>query len=247
LEHVVLLDIEESLPRGVRPIWIADRGYARALLLEQNEREGRAYLLRGRGGTGIEIAGRRMKLRALPAGPTPARFPDVAYQARRKVRVDVVTVRDPAFEESWYLLAPPALRGLLSPERVVDLYRERMRIEQSFRDFKTHLGLRGLRLHKDVAARTGRLLLAFLVVYALCVLLGESPLGQAARTTLETPRATPRHGTRRTLSALTLAMLMLAHPAWRAPSLRFLLRLLRSGRAKHPWLPVARPPFFNPP
>jgi len=58
----------------------------------------------------------------------------------------------------------------------VELYRERMQIEQSFRDFKTHLGLRGLNLQIDIASRMGRLLLAFCLTWVLSVLLGESPL-----------------------------------------------------------------------
>ena len=33
----------------------------------------------------------------------------------------------------------------MSSDVVVALYRERMQIEQSFRDFKTHLGMRGLK------------------------------------------------------------------------------------------------------
>jgi hypothetical protein len=61
LEHIFLLDTEQSLPEGVVPVWIADRGYARALLLEQSKREGRIYIIRGRGGTLISFQGRRMK------------------------------------------------------------------------------------------------------------------------------------------------------------------------------------------
>lgn len=95
-----------------------------------------------------------------------------------------------------------AYRKLLENDLVVNLYRERMQIEQSFRDFKAHLGLRGLNLQIDIAARMGRLLLAFCLAYVLCVLLGESPLGEQARRGFEIPRRIPRHGTRRTLSAL---------------------------------------------
>ena len=52
-----------------------------------------------------------------------------------------------------------------------------MQIEQGFRDFKTHLGVRGLRLQVRVAERLGRLLVGFCLAYAVLLLLGSSPLG----------------------------------------------------------------------
>ncbi|MBI5182602.1 MAG: hypothetical protein HZA06_06815 [Nitrospirae bacterium] len=72
LEHIFLLDTEQALPAGVAPVWIADRGYARALLLEQSEKEGRIYIIRGRVGTVISLQGRRMKLGHLKAKPYKA-------------------------------------------------------------------------------------------------------------------------------------------------------------------------------
>jgi len=134
------------------------------------------------------------------------------------------------------LLVPVAYRNLLETDFVVDLYRERMQIEQSFRDFKTHLGLRGLNLQIDIAPRMGRLLLAFCLAYILCVLLGESSLRQQARRGFETPRHTARHGTRRTLSALSIAMLVLFHPAWVERAIALLLRLICKATAPRPLL-----------
>jgi hypothetical protein len=112
----------------------------------------------------------------------------VLYHAHRKVPVDVIVYDDPTYQEPWYLLVLVAYRNPLATELVVDLYRERMQIEQSFRDFKTHLGLRGLNLQIDIAPRMGRLLLTFCLAYILCVLLGESSLGQQARKGFEIPR-----------------------------------------------------------
>jgi hypothetical protein len=58
-----------------------------------------------------------------------------------------------------------------------------------------------------VAERLGQLLFAFCRAYALLVCLGLTPAGQAARADLEVLRQQPRHGTRRTLSVLSIAML----------------------------------------
>jgi len=227
LEHIFLLDTEAAFPEGLVPIWIGDRIYSRALLLEQSEAEGRLYLVRGRSGTIIIYQGKRLKLNQLKAPPRRAvRYQKVLYQERKKVLVDVVVYYDPDYQEPWYLLVPIRSRPILNDQAVVNLYRERMQIEQSFRDFKTHLGLRGLKLKKDITARTGRLLLAFCIAYILCLLLGESELAAEARRVFEIPRKFPRHGTARTLSALTLAMHMLSHPDWLERSLLLLVKII---------------------
>jgi hypothetical protein len=237
LEHIFLLDTEVSLPVGVIAVWIGDRAYARSLLLQQSEQEQRPYIVRGRKETIITSQGRRMKLAHLYAPPRKAlRYENVLYHAQRKVPVDVIVYYDPTYHEPWYLLVPVAYRKLLETTLVVDLYRQRMQIEQSFRDFKTHLGLRGLNLHIDIAPRMGRLLLAFCLAYVLCVLLGDSPLGEEARKVFEIPRHTPRHGTRRTLSALSIAMLMLSHPTWEERTILLLLKILCKATAKQPLL-----------
>ena len=243
LEHLFLLDTEQSLPQGITPVWIGDRGYARAALFEQSEKEERPYIIRGRKGVVINYGGQRMKLGGLKGKPYQAvRYENVLYQSKRQVAVDVTVYGEPHFKETWYLITPVSYRSLLATDEVVKLYRERMQIEHSFRDFKTHLGLRGLKLHVDTAARMGRLLLAFCVTYVLCVLLGESALGYEARAIFEIPRRSARHGTTRTLSALTLSMLMLSHPDWRERSMRFLLYLARRAMGGHAWLrPIIAP------
>ena len=178
-----------------------------------------------------------MKLHQLRSKPFVARcYRDVLYHAKKQVRVDVIVYYEPGYKEPWYLLVPVTARDVMSTEVVVELYRERMQLEQSFRDFKTHLGMRGLKLQVDIAARMGRLLLAFCLVYVLCVLLGASPLGEQARATFEIPRRNPRHGTTRTLSALTIAMYMLSHPDWTRHSYLLLHNLIHHAARGRSWL-----------
>lgn len=248
LEHKFLLDTEESLQDIIKPVWIGDRYYSRSLLLEQSQNEGRLYIVRGRGGTIVTCQGRRLKLKQLKHKPKKAiRYKDVLYQSKRQVKVDVIVYHDPNYKETWYLLVPVSSRSFLHANLVVDLYRERMQIEQSFRDFKTHIGMRGLKLQVNISARTGRLLLSFSLAYVLCVLLGESSLGQKARTAFEIPRHTARNGTTRTLSALMLAMLMLSHPVWIYQSHIFLLNLILYAANGYSWLTYVTdlPPPFN--
>jgi hypothetical protein len=86
----------------------------------------------------------------------------------------------------------------------------------------------------------GRLLLAFCLAYCLAVVLRAGPAGTAARPTFEIRRRRARHGTRRTLSVLTIAMLMLIHPHWRRGALRRLVGLAR-------YLARGRPLLVQPP
>ena len=70
--------------------------------------------------------------------------------------------------------------------------------------------MRGLRLEVDAAPRLGRLLLALSLAYILAILLGSGPLAARVRTHAEVLRTTPRHGTRRRLSALSIGILALS-------------------------------------
>jgi hypothetical protein len=94
------------------------------------------------------------------------------------------SITSPPLPDCWYLLVPCWARRAWTPAQGVALYRRRMQIEQSFRDFKTHLGVRG-QLRVRIAERLCRLLLAFCLVYAVLVLLGVTPAGVKARRDLE--------------------------------------------------------------
>jgi hypothetical protein len=185
--------------------------------------------------TRVEYQGQSCKLAELPGEERRAiRYRGVLYQARERVPVDVVVYHDPEFQEPWWLLVPSQSSALLPVRTVVALYRERMQVEQSFRDFKTHLGLRGLRLKVNIAERTGRLLLAFTMAYSLALLLGVSREAEKARRDLEIHRRRPRHGSCRTFSVLYVALAMLSHPRWKERAyvqLQFLVAWVAAGRS----------------
>jgi hypothetical protein len=244
-EHIFLLDIETALPPGVRGVFIGDRGYARAALFRHCEREGRLFIIRGRAGTCVDINGRRIKLGELACPPGKiVRYRNVRYQSQLRQAVDVVAFHDPKFQEPWWLIVPAGSSDLMSDEDVVSLYRQRMRVEHTFRDLKSHIGLRGLKLQVRIAERMGRLLLALAAAYCLAVVLGATEEAQPARQDLEIPRRKPRHGTTRTLSVLTLAMQMLAHPRWRRIAVQTLYGLVELVARGRPLLDRA-PPFIS--
>ncbi len=92
--------------------------------------------------------------------------------------MNLIIFRGKGYQETWYLLIPKDIP--LSPKEIVDLYARRMSIEQGFRDWKTHLGVRGLVFYcDDPAPRLTRLLLGFSLAYLLCLALGAS--GEANR------------------------------------------------------------------
>lgn len=215
LERLALADLATSLPAGWRPVWIHDRGYARVRLIEEHARAEELFIIPGPGHVGVYHQGTWQRLGTLAAGVPPGvavRFSHVLYHTTRRHPVDVVVYRDPAFQEPWALIVPADSEAVFPTAEVVRCYRERMQIEQGHRDWKTHRGVRGLRLKVRQADRLGRLLTAFAIAYALVLLLGASQLGKQLREQIEIRRARPRHGTTRTLSVLTLGCALLATP-----------------------------------
>jgi len=227
LEWALLLLVTASLPPGCTPLFVMDRGYARVALLAQLRQAGIPYLIRGRRNTMVRLGGQRLVLGRVPHRQgVPVRYANVLYQDTKREPVDLIVFHDPAFKEPWYLLVPPDSATMLPTAAVVALYRQRMHIELTFRDWKTHLGIRGLRLEVDIAPRLERLLLALTVAYTLAVLLGAGPAARRVRADCEILRATPRHGTRRRLSALSVGILLLSLTRFAALAARALPRLL---------------------
>ena len=248
LEELAFAALATCLPPGVRLLWIHDRGYARVRLLEKFAKAGERFIIRGRGNVGVCVDGRWQRLGALAAGLPPGvavRFTRALYHTTRRHPVDLVCYRDPAFQEPWALILPAGSEITLSTTEAIQAYRERMQIEQGHRDWKTHLGVRGLQLKVRQADRLARVLMAFAIAYALVLLLGASQLGKTLREQIEIRRGRPRHGTTRTLSILTLGCALLATPrhlprAW--VKLLQLLDALRDGAGILSFRLAAQPP-----
>ena len=214
VERLFFLQLLEAA-RGALLCFILDRGYARVSLVRELLSEpGATFILRTRRDVTIQRRKRnrvtRCKIGSLKPRPgRPLRLEAVLYRSDRPIELDLVIYYEHGHKEPWYLLVPPRSKATLPDDEVVALYRQRMSIEQGFRDFKTHLGLRGLRLQVRISQRVQRLLLAFTLAYALVVALGTSQLAEEAREHLEQSRATTRHGTARILSARSVAALLL--------------------------------------
>ena len=231
VELCLLTWLAQAAPRGVKLILVFDRGYVRVALIQDLNRGRQPYLIRGRSQVIVEakVRGRRQRisLGRLPHRSGQAvRYRHVLYQSRQAEPVDVIVYREKGFQDAWFLIVPPDSEAWLPTEQVVRLYRQRMQIEHCFRDWKSHLGLRGLHLQVDKSRRLLRLLMAFTLAYLLVLLLGQDPLAASARPYFEVPRRRPRHGTRKVLSALSLALYMLAAQRWASRALRRFLEIL---------------------
>ncbi len=209
LEHALILAVMSCFPVESRPLLIMDRGYGRASLMQHLLKEGIPFLVRAQKNVLVYYEGQAKALSRFAMTTGKIESYSVLYHSKHKIPLRLIIFRGKGYQDTWYLLLPPDIP--LSPQEIVDLYAQRMSIEQGFRDWKTHLGVRGLVFYcDDPAPRLTRLLLAFSLSYLLCLALGASGDAKAVRRFVEVPRRTPRHGTRRTLSALSIGILRLS-------------------------------------
>jgi hypothetical protein len=234
LEHSLILAAMSCFPPEFRPLLILDRGYARVALLIELRQEGIPFLCRAKRSVMVYLQG-QIK------GQTLGRFKikvgqirrySVLYHSQKKESLDLIIYFGKGYKEPWYLLVPSGTS--LTAEEIVDLYGRRMSIEQGFRDWKTHLGVRGLVFYGDnPAPRLTRLLLAFSLSYLLCLALGSTQEAQTVRAFVEIKRRKPRHGTTRTLSVLSIGILRLSLKKFSKQAYRNLLKMLsRLSRGK---------------
>jgi hypothetical protein len=234
LEHSLILAAMSCFPVECRPLLILDRGYARVSLLIHFREEGIPFLCRAKRSVMVYLPGQSkgQTLGRFKIKPGQLRRYSVLYHSGKREPLDLIIYFGKGYQEPWYLLVPSGTS--LTPEQIVELYARRMSIEQGFRDWKTHLGVRGLIFYGDnPAPRLTRLLLAFSLSYLLCLSLGSTKEALLVRTFVEIQRRKPRHGTTRTLSVLSIGILRLSLKKFSKQADRDLLKMLqRLSRGK---------------
>jgi Transposase DDE domain len=231
IERYLLTWLGQAVPRGVRLILVFDRGYARVELIKDLKNGQQPFLIRGRRDvlvqTKVNGRRRRLSLGRLPHRQGHAtRYTQVLYHSQKAEPVDVIVYREKGFREPWFLIVPPDSESWLPTEEVVRLYRQRMQIEQCFRDWKSHLGLRGLHLQVDRSERLLRVLMGFTLAYLLVLLFGTDPLAEKLRPYFELERRKLRHGTRKVLSVLSIALHVLSDSRWQQQAQNRLVQIL---------------------
>jgi len=225
LEHALIVTVMSCFPPESRPLLILDRGYARVALLQKLAQAGIPFLVRAKKNVVVYFQGQPRTLSRFPYQPGQIQRYTVFYHSRAKEPLDLIIFRGLGYKETWYLLVPKAFGR--NEKEIVDLYAKRMSIEQGFRDWKTHLGVRGVVFRvSDPAPYLTRLLLAFSLSYLICLGLGATEEAQKVRAFVEIPRHKPRHQTTRTLSALSIGILRLSLPRFAPKAHREILILL---------------------
>jgi hypothetical protein len=232
LEQSLIVAVMSCFPAESRPLLILDRGYARVALFQKLAQAGIPFLVRAKKNVVVYFQGKPRALSRFPYQPGQIQRYTVYYHSRAKEPLDLIIFRGLGYKETWYLLVPKAFGR--NEKEIVDLYAKRMSIEQGFRDWKTHLGVRGLVFRvSDPAPYLTRLLLAFSLAYLICLALGATEEAQQVRAFVEIPRRKPRHQTTRTLSALSIGILRLSLPRFAPKAHReslILLHILSTGQ-----------------
>jgi len=225
LEHRLIWAVMSCFPVAYRPWLILDRGYARVSLFMHLRQEGIPFLCRATRAVMVYLNGKGKTLGRFKIKPGQIRRYAVLYHSEKKEPLDLIIYFGRGYKEPWYLLVPSGTS--LTAEEIVELYGKRMSIEQGFRDWKTHLGIRGLVFYGEQAAlRLNRLLLVFSLAYLLCLALGSTEEAQAVRAFVEIKRHKPRHGTTRTLSVLSIGILRLSLKKFSKEAYHHLLKIL---------------------
>ena len=225
LEHSLILAAMSCFPVEFRPLLILDRGYARVSLLIHLRQEGIPFLCRAKRSVMVYLNGKGKTLGRFKIKPGQIRRYAVLYHSQKKEPLDLIIDFGKGYKDPWYLLVPSGIS--LTAQEMVELYSKRMSIEQGFRDWKTHLGVRGLVFYGDnPAPRLTRLLLTFSLSYLLCLALGSTEEAQAVRTFVDIKRFKPRHGTQRTLSVLSIGILRLSLKKFSKRAYQDLLKML---------------------
>jgi hypothetical protein len=173
IEEPLLALVQHLITPALRPVYVGDRGLARASLFRRLRARRQEFVIRIDSTTHVRLrpdAPSRPVAEALAVAPGERQWaPQATYQQSERVPVNLLAVWDPGQEEPWYLATP-----LDDPTTVETLYRWRMRQEATHRDFKTGVLLREGDDHHQLThpLHLHRLLLALATAEWLCALVG---------------------------------------------------------------------------
>jgi hypothetical protein len=170
----LLISVLNRLPKRVQAVVVADREFARASFLRRLKQQRRDFVVRVDRETWVLHPDYSGPMGALVAKPgTAARWlPNALYAQTEQEAVNLLAVWLKGYEEPWLLAS-----SLPDPDQVFALYRQRMKIEHGFRDWKTHLRLKGTLLAQNVEYVKGLLTVLALLYWfvAICGLHWNQP------------------------------------------------------------------------
>ncbi|HEX2186227.1 MAG TPA: transposase [Chloroflexota bacterium] len=173
IEEQLLRLVTHLVSPALRPVVVADRGFARAELFRDWQAQQQDFVIRIDADTHVQVnpfAVPRPAAEALACPPGERRWrPQGTYQATERVPVHLLAVHDVGQAEPWYLATT-----LADPDASERLYRWRLRLECTNRDCKTGVLLREGDDHHALTQplHLHRLLLALAAAEWLCAFAG---------------------------------------------------------------------------
>jgi hypothetical protein len=152
-----------ALGKKRETIWIFDRGFADVKLMKRLMKQRISFIIRVKRNVGIKVSGYVGNLGNFQG---QGYFPNVLYHQQQQIRINLYCAWDKSHDEPMLLVSNN--RGSLAL-----LYRQRMKIEEAFRDLKSLFGFRSLVLKNDSIQRIELLWLLSVMAMGLSFLLYE--------------------------------------------------------------------------
>ena len=154
---------------GVEPVYVFDRGFARArYVIKFLDNRGINVLMRVPRNVSVRVDGRWRKLDDLEEGG----YADVLYQKTEAIPLNLYVVRDEAHDDPMYLIS-----NLTKGPQIHTYYKRRMQIEHGFRDLKSCFNFKDLVLKKAEKPRIELLFLIVVFAYGLLFITYEKAAG----------------------------------------------------------------------
>lgn len=154
---------------GVEPVYVFDRGFARArYVIKFLDDRGINVLMRVPRNVSIRVDGRWRKLDDLEEGG----YANALYQKTEAIPLNLYVVRDEAHDDPMYLISNRT-KGL----QLHTYYKRRMQIEHGFRDIKSCFNFKDLVLKKAEKPRIEMLFLIVVFTYGLLFITYEKAAG----------------------------------------------------------------------
>ena len=165
IDHLVS-QVLSRIPTTLTAIIVADREFARASFFTFLYAQKRDFVIRVDRETWITHPAYTGPMGALARRPGMQRrwYPGALYGQEALVPINLLVLWKRGYEQPWLLAT-----SLSDPKQIFALYRSRMKIEHGFRDWKTHLRLRGTLLAQNVAYVKGLFTVLALLYWLICL------------------------------------------------------------------------------
>ncbi len=168
-EEALITQCLKQIAKGIKAVFIGDRGFGRASLFSFLEAEKADFVIRVSDKVYVSHPQFEGLLHDLPLKPGQRIWLEgLLYRQDKVVRINLLAVWQEGQKEPWYLATT-----LTDPNLAYRLYCKRMKIEHGFRDWKHHLRLKIPESRFVRAAhRANMLISAVILAYWLICLLG---------------------------------------------------------------------------